>query len=57
MQITLADGTERKCIEDGDTITMSGVCANADVPYRVGFGECEGTILPARPFEQSHESN
>jgi fumarylacetoacetase len=40
---------EGKCkrvfLQDGDTITIKGFC-QAD-GYRVGFGECIGTILPA----------
>ncbi|MBK9419583.1 MAG: fumarylacetoacetase [Flavobacteriales bacterium] len=43
--ITLADGSERKFINDGDTITMRGHCEKDGL--RIGFGEVKGTILPA----------
>ncbi|MFM9837954.1 MAG: fumarylacetoacetase [Cyclobacteriaceae bacterium] len=41
----LANGTERKFIEDGDTIIMRGHAEKDGV--RIGFGECKGKILPA----------
>jgi fumarylacetoacetase len=41
----LADGTERKFIEDGDTVIMRGHAEKDGV--RIGFGECKGKILPA----------
>jgi len=37
-------GGARTFLEDGDTVTLRGRC---DGPYRVGFGACSGTILPA----------
>ncbi|WBU60067.1 fumarylacetoacetase [Paracoccus albus] len=37
---------ERTFIEDGDTITLNGH-AQGD-GYRIGFGDCTGTILPAK---------
>ncbi len=43
--ITLDTGESRSFIEDGDRLTLSGH-AQGD-GYRVGFGPCEGTILPA----------
>lgn len=43
--IVLADGQERRFIEDGDTLTLTGL-AQGD-GHRVGFGTCVGTILPA----------
>ncbi|HMJ70755.1 MAG TPA: fumarylacetoacetase [Cyclobacteriaceae bacterium] len=43
--LTLLDGTTRKFIEDGDTVTMKGYAERNNV--RIGFGECKGTILPA----------
>lgn len=43
--ITLNDGSTRTFIEDGDTLTLNGH-AQGD-GYRVGFGSCEGTILPS----------
>jgi len=44
--ITLNDGSERKFIQDGDTVTLRGFCSNDEV--RIGFGDCSGKILPAR---------
>ncbi len=41
----LADGAERKFIEDGDTVIMRGHAEKEGV--RIGFGECRGKILPA----------
>jgi fumarylacetoacetase len=41
----LADGTERKFINDGDTVIMRGHAERDGV--RIGFGECKGKILPA----------
>ncbi len=43
--VTMPDGTERKFIQDGDTVVMRGWCEKNGV--RVGFGECSGKILPA----------
>jgi fumarylacetoacetase len=44
--ITLSDGTERKFVNDNDTITLKGFCKNSSV--RIGFGECASKLLP--PF-------
>jgi len=44
--ITLADGSTRSFLEDGDTVTMRGWCGGDGRP-RVGFGEVTGTILAA----------
>jgi len=43
--IDVGDGDTRTFIEDGDTLTLVGYAQGAD--YRVGFGECSGTVLPA----------
>jgi fumarylacetoacetase len=45
--VTLPNGTQRRFIQDGDTVTLRGYCQGEG--YRVGFGECAGTILPALP--------
>jgi fumarylacetoacetase len=42
---TLETGEVRSFIEDGDTLTLRGH-AQGD-GFRVGFGDCSGTILPA----------
>lgn len=41
----MLDGTERKFLEDGDTVIMKGHAEKDGV--RVGFGECSGQILPS----------
>lgn len=43
--LKLSDGTTRKFIEDGDTVTIKGHAEKDGV--RIGFGECRGMILPA----------
>lgn len=43
--ITLTNGETRTFLQDGDVLTMGGY-ANGD-GYRIGFGQCEGKILPA----------
>ena len=44
--IPMADGTERKFIQDGDTVTMRGFCKNEKV--RIGFGEVASKLLPSK---------
>ena len=44
--ITLKDGTQRKFINDNDTVIMTGFCHNKEV--RIGFGEVSSKLLP--PF-------
>jgi fumarylacetoacetase len=44
--IKLNDGTERKFINDNDTVIMKGYCQNSSV--RIGFGEVSCKLLP--PF-------
>jgi fumarylacetoacetase len=43
--ITLADGTTRSFLEDGDTMTLTGHAQGEG--YKIGFGTCVGTIAPA----------
>lgn len=43
--IKMPDGSERKFINDGDTVIMRGYAEKNGV--RVGFGEARGTVLPA----------
>ncbi|MBJ2172600.1 fumarylacetoacetase [Aureibaculum sp. A20] len=43
--ITLNDGSERKFINDNDTVILRGYCKNDTV--RIGFGDCSGKMLPA----------
>lgn len=43
--LKMPNGSERKFIEDGDTVIMRGLAEKDGV--RIGFGECKGKILPA----------
>ena len=43
--IELENGITRTFLEDGDSLHMRGWCQGDG--YRIGFGEVEGTILPA----------
>jgi fumarylacetoacetase len=43
--LKLPVGEERKWLEDGDTLSISGWCQGDG--YRIGFGEVTGRILPA----------
>ena len=43
--VDLPGGIKRTFLEDGDSLVMRGWCQGDG--YRVGFGEVEGTILPA----------
>ena len=43
--IEMPDGSERKFLKDGDTVTMKGWGEKDGV--RIGFGEASGKILPA----------
>ncbi|HVY17451.1 MAG TPA: fumarylacetoacetase [Rhodopila sp.] len=44
--VRLADGTERRFLEDGDEVILSAR-AHRDGFVSIGFGECRGTITPA----------
>lgn len=46
--IKMSDGTERKFINNGDTVIMRGYCKNEEV--RIGFGECSGKVKKAKGF-------
>ena len=46
--LVLNDGSERKFIEDNDTVTLRGFCQKNGV--RIGFGEVSTKLLPA--FEE-----
>jgi fumarylacetoacetase len=43
--VEIAGGVARTFLEDGDSLVMHGWCQGDG--YRIGFGEVEGTILPA----------
>lgn len=44
--IAMPDGTERKFIQDGDTVIMKGTCEKDGI--RIGFGEVSAKVLPAK---------
>ncbi|MGB0404513.1 MAG: fumarylacetoacetase, partial [Salibacteraceae bacterium] len=44
--LKLSDGSERKFILDGDTVTQRGYCEKDGV--RIGFGDASNKILPAK---------
>lgn len=44
--LKLNDGSERKFINDNDTVILRGYCTNNNI--RVGFGECKAKLLPAK---------
>jgi fumarylacetoacetase len=44
--LKLKDGSERKFINDGDTVVIRGWSEKDGV--RIGFGECASTVLPAK---------
>jgi fumarylacetoacetase len=43
--VTLDTGETRSFLEDGDTVTLRGAAMGDG--YRIGFGTCTGTVLPA----------
>ncbi|MBS1651644.1 MAG: fumarylacetoacetase [Bacteroidetes bacterium] len=45
--LKLNDGSERKFINDGDTVILRGYCQTNN-GIRVGFGECSSTVNPAK---------
>jgi fumarylacetoacetase len=47
----LKDGTERRFIQDGDTIIMRGHSSRGAT--RIGFGECRTTVLPAIAYDNN----
>uniref|UniRef100_A0A8C4R7Z2 Fumarylacetoacetase n=1 Tax=Eptatretus burgeri TaxID=7764 RepID=A0A8C4R7Z2_EPTBU len=44
--LTLGVGHTRTFLRDGDEVIIAGHCQGDG--YRVGFGACEGKVLPAR---------
>jgi len=45
--LTLVNGETRSFLEDGDTVILRGHCERPGA-RRIGFGDCAGTVLPAR---------
>ena len=48
--LTLPNGQSRTYLEDGDAVVLRGWCEKPGAA-RIGFGECVGTLLPARPWQ------
>ncbi len=44
--LELPTGEKRASIQDGDILGMDAVCTREDLPFKVGFGECDGRIIP-----------
>ncbi len=53
--LKLEGGETRTFLEDGDTVTFSGWAQGRS--HRVGFGECRGAILPAKPINEYRPSS
>jgi fumarylacetoacetase len=47
--LPLLDGGTRTFLEDGDTVVMRGHCEKDGI--RIGFGEVEGKLLPAKAWK------
>lgn len=47
LPLRLPGGETRTFVEDGDSVVMRGWCERPGAA-RIGFGECRGTVLPAR---------
>jgi fumarylacetoacetase len=47
--IKMTDGSERKFINDNDTVIMKGFCENENI--RIGFGEVSSKLLPANKMK------
>ncbi len=54
-EIELPNGEKRKFLLDGDSVVLRGVCQGNG--YKIGFGECEGTVLPAHDDARYFSSN
>jgi fumarylacetoacetase len=48
LPLALPSGETRTLLEDGDTVVLRAWAERPGRP-RLGFGECRGTVLPARP--------
>jgi fumarylacetoacetase len=45
--LQFANGEQRVYLEDGDAVVLRGWCEKPGAT-RIGFGECVGTVLPAK---------
>jgi fumarylacetoacetase len=50
--LELPAGETRRFLEDGDEVILRGWCEQPGF-RRIGFGECRGVILPARPESET----
>ncbi len=50
VELEHSPGDTRKFVQDGDSVVVTGFCKKEGVG-RVGFGVCEGTVLPAHKVE------
>jgi len=48
--VALPNGEQRTWLEDGDSVVLRGWCEREGAA-RIGFGECVGTVLPARTLK------
>jgi fumarylacetoacetase len=48
--VKLKNGSERKFIEDNDTVTLRGYCQKGGI--RIGFGEASTQLLPALEYKK-----
>jgi len=55
-ELELAGGVKRKFLQDGDSIVIKGWCGKDDASI-VGFGECEGTIVPSPELVKKAKMN
>jgi fumarylacetoacetase len=46
--ISVGINQDRKFLQDGDEVTIRGFCIQGDL--RIGFGSCNGKVLPAIQF-------
>ena len=48
--ITLPGGEQRRFLEDGDEVILTGACEREGA-VRIGFGQCRDIVLPALPSD------
>jgi len=48
-ELDLPQNVKRKFLLDGDIVSLAGICQAPD--YIIGFGECNGEIVPAHSLE------
>lgn len=53
--LELANGAQRRFLEDGDSVIMRGFCEREGAK-RIGFGEVVSTVLPAGSFNKHNGS-